>query len=104
VAAGGRGTPFLHFGLLVRVWFCFVWHIVGIVGATSRRINLPQLYSHIGDDLQGGISELIVRTGPSDRQLGLLVSVKIWWDQCLDVSLAFMVILDGTGGQARWFF
>jgi hypothetical protein len=47
-----------------------------MVGATSRRIT--QLYSHIGDDLQGGISELIVLTGPSDRQLGLLVGVKIW--------------------------
>jgi hypothetical protein len=34
-----------------------------MMGATSKRINLPQLYSHIGDDLQGWKHEL---SGPSD--------------------------------------
>jgi hypothetical protein len=53
---GGR-TPFLCSGLVVRIRFCFLWRVVGMVGAVSRRINLPQLFSHIGDDLQGDVSE-----------------------------------------------
>jgi hypothetical protein len=30
-----------------------------VVGAAPRRINLPQLYSHTGVDLHGGVSELM---------------------------------------------
>jgi hypothetical protein len=40
------------------VRFCLPWHVVGMVGATTGQINLPQLYSQIGDDLQGDASEL----------------------------------------------
>jgi hypothetical protein len=42
-----------------------------------------------------------VLTGPSDRQLGLLAGFHIWRDQFLGVSLAFVVICDGTGGQGK---
>jgi hypothetical protein len=56
---GGRGISFLHSGLVVRVRFCLSWRNIGMVGAASGWINLPQLYSHIGDDLQGGASELM---------------------------------------------
>jgi hypothetical protein len=38
----------------------------------------------------------------SDRQLGLLVILRIWRDQFLGVSPAFVVIHDGVGGRARW--
>jgi hypothetical protein len=34
----------------------------------------------------------------SDRQHCILVVLQIWRDQFLDVSLAFVVIRDGTGG------
>jgi hypothetical protein len=59
VAAGGKGISFLRSGLVVRVRICFSWRVVGMVGVASGRINLPQLYSHIGDDLQGNALELM---------------------------------------------
>jgi hypothetical protein len=55
--AGGRGTSFLYFGLVVKVYM--LWCIVGVAGATSGQIYLPQLYSHIYDDLHGGVLELM---------------------------------------------
>jgi hypothetical protein len=53
----GGGTSFLR--LVVRVRINLLWCVVGMVGATSGQINLPQLYSHIGVDLYGGVSELM---------------------------------------------
>jgi hypothetical protein len=47
------------FWLVVRVRFCLLWRVVRMVGVASTRINLPQLYSHISDDLQGSVSEFM---------------------------------------------
>jgi hypothetical protein len=44
---------------VVRFWFCRSWSAVGVVGAASGRINLPQLHSHTGGVLHGGVSELM---------------------------------------------
>jgi hypothetical protein len=55
----GGGTSFLRSGLVVRVSFCLLWCVVGVVGAASGEINLPQLHSHTGGDLHGGVSELL---------------------------------------------
>lgn len=52
----GEGTSFfLRF--VVRAWL--LWCIVGVVGAAPGQINLPQLHSHTGGDLHGGVSELL---------------------------------------------
>ena len=56
-AAGGRGTPFLR--SVVRFWICRSWCAVGVVEAAPGRINLPQLHSHIGGAVHGGVSELM---------------------------------------------
>jgi hypothetical protein len=40
-----------------------------------------------------------VLTGPSDRQLGLLAGLQIWWDQFLGVSLVFVVIHDSVDSR-----
>ena len=48
---------FLH--LVGRVWVFLLWCVVGVVGAASGQINMPQLYSHTGGDLHGGVSELM---------------------------------------------
>jgi hypothetical protein len=58
-AAGGRGISFLRCGLVIRIRFYLFWRVVGIVRAAFGWINLPQLYSHVGDGLQGGVSELM---------------------------------------------
>jgi hypothetical protein len=59
MVARGRGASFLRYGLVVGVRFCVSSCIVGMVGAAFGRINLHHLYPHIGDDLQGGASELM---------------------------------------------
>jgi hypothetical protein len=41
------------------VMLYLLWCIVMVVGAESRRINLPQLYSYNGGDLHDDISELM---------------------------------------------
>jgi hypothetical protein len=57
LAAGGTGTSFLR--LVVRVRVFLLWCAIGVVGVAPERINLPHLYSHTGDDLHGGISEVM---------------------------------------------
>jgi hypothetical protein len=61
---GGRGTLFLR--LVVRVRIYLLWCAIAMVGAALERINLPLLYSHTGDNLHGGASEVmetcVVRT------------------------------------------
>jgi hypothetical protein len=52
-------ASFLRSGLIVRVRFYLLWPIVGMVGAVPSLINLSQFYSHIGDDLQGDVSEFM---------------------------------------------
>jgi hypothetical protein len=37
----------------------------------------------------------------SGRQLGLLAVLQIWRDLFLDVSLAFVVVHDGTGDRGE---
>jgi hypothetical protein len=57
LAAGGRRTLFLHLVVTVRV--CLLWCAVGVVGVAPERINLLHLYSHIGDHLHDGVSEVM---------------------------------------------
>jgi hypothetical protein len=52
-----KGTLFLC--LVVRVRVCLLWCNVGVAGAVARRINLPHLHSHTGDDLHGGVSQVM---------------------------------------------
>ena len=44
---------------VVRVLYCRSWCVVGVVGAASGRINLPQIHSHTSGVLHGGVSELM---------------------------------------------
>jgi hypothetical protein len=41
-----------------RVRVCLLWCAVGMVAAAPERRNMPCLYSHTGDDLHGGVSEV----------------------------------------------
>jgi hypothetical protein len=64
--------------------------VIGVVGAAIRLINLPQLYSHIGDDLLGGMETMLI--GPSDRQMVLssfFHSSEISFSVCRSHSLLF---------------
>jgi hypothetical protein len=74
------------------------------MGAAPRQINLSQLNSHIGGDLHGGVSELIVTCSVDslDRQCCLLVVHHIQRDVFLDVSLLPVFIHGGAGAGARW--
>jgi hypothetical protein len=74
----------LFLRLVVRVKICLLWCVVGVVGAASERIDLPHLYSHTGDDLYGGVSEVMATC-----TVRLLVVLHIWRDLFLRVSLAF---------------
>ena len=66
---------FLRLIVLVRV--CLLWGVVRVVGAAAGKINLPQLHSHTGGDLHGGVSELMAT--------------------CAAMALAL-------AARARWFF
>ena len=43
----------------IRVRIVLAWCVVGVVGAALGQINLPQLHSHTGVVLHGGVSELV---------------------------------------------
>ncbi|KAK1615382.1 hypothetical protein QYE76_020899 [Lolium multiflorum] len=51
-------------------------------------------------DLKSGL----IKKKKEGRRLGLLAVHQIWRDLFLDVSLAFVVVHDGAGAGARWFF
>ena len=53
------GTTALRRRSVVRVCLVPPLDAVGVVGATHGQINLPQLHSHTGGDLHGGVSELM---------------------------------------------
>ena len=70
---GGR----VERGVVVRCW-C----VVGVVGATTRRINLPQLHSHTSGVLHGGVSEVMTSC------------------VCRSLRLANLGFMDGVGEAA----
>jgi hypothetical protein len=98
------GTSFLHSGVIVRVSFFLLWRVDGMVGVSSRLINLPQLYSHIGINLQGGISKLMATC--SNR------SFRLAWSSCWSSDLVRSISRCVAGvrdyptlaARARWFF
>ena len=45
--------------MVVRVRKVLAWCVVGAVGVAPGQINLPQLHSHTGGVLHGGVSELV---------------------------------------------
>jgi hypothetical protein len=82
-----------------------VWNVVRVVRAASGLINLPQLYSRTGDDLLGGVSELMAicvdrsfksSAWSSRRSSDLEISFS-------RVSLVFVVIRDNAGGWGEVF-
>jgi hypothetical protein len=81
--AGERRISFLH--LVVRVRINLLWYIVGVVGATSGRINLPQLYSHTDDDIHNGVLKFYSNVCWSISQIGSMVfSLRLaaWSSHC----------------------
>ena len=45
--------------MVLRARSFLAWRVVGVVGAAPGQINLPQLFSHTGVVLNGGVSELV---------------------------------------------
>ena len=45
--------------MVLRARNSLAWRAVGVVGAAPRRISLPQLHSHTGGVLHGGVLELM---------------------------------------------
>jgi hypothetical protein len=54
-----QGVGIWSLRYVVRVWFRRSWSVVGVVGAASGRINLPQLHSRTDGVIHGGVSELM---------------------------------------------
>jgi hypothetical protein len=46
----------LFINYVVKVRAYILWCIIGVVEVASGRINLSQLYSHTGDDLDNSVS------------------------------------------------
>ena len=59
--SGGRREGDPGFCMVIRVRKFLAWCVVGVVGAAPGQINLPQLYSHTGGVLHGGVSELVAQ-------------------------------------------
>jgi hypothetical protein len=104
--AWGRGISFLRSGLVVRVMFCFLWCAVGVVGEASGLINLEQLYSHTGNNLLGGLSELMTTCVDRSFSDSLVFSLffrsgEISFSVCHWHSLLSTTIL---AAGVRWLF
>jgi hypothetical protein len=98
----GGGTSFLRSGLVFRVRVCLLWCVVVVVGATAGRINLPQLYSHTGGVLHGGVSQLMASCASRSFRSAAWSSRRSS-DLARFVSRRVAVIFcGGTGDGATW--
>ena len=92
------GTMALRRRPVVRISLVFSWGAVGVVGAASERINLPQLLSYTSEDLHGGASELMATCAARSFRLAAWSS-RHSSDLARSVSLCVAGV---RGSRRRW--